>query len=278
MPRDVLVFGDDGSPHSDRAWLWINSQRWPGWTVDVVTAQPRRGDIAGEDLPVNFKPWTPSVPRSADPRSGIEQVHHLRSSSDPRRALSARDDAALMVVGPRGAHGQIRAMFLGSTADHLLHIPPAPLVIASTPNPASRVLVCTDGSRNAQHAVETFAALPLAQDADVWVIGVDRSGMPDEHDHDREEIDSAVTTAMDTLAHLDPEPIRVSALDADIAGRITEHAHALRTQLLVLGTHGRTGLTRLLLGSTCHALTRTAACPLLVVPPLRSGRTRAWRN
>ena len=266
MRDRVMVFGDDGSPHSDRAWLWITSQRWPGWTVDVVTAQPH-GDLGREDLPTQLRPWTPPVARTADPRSEIAQVRHLRAAGDPRDVLPSRRDAALMVVGPRGAHGQARAMFLGSTADHLLHTPPTPLVIASTPNPASRVLVCTDGSRTAQHAVEVLAALPLAEGADIHVIGVDRSGMLDEHQHDQDDIDAGVSQAMQTLAHLDPQPIRVAAADADIAGHITEHAYALRAQLLVLGTRGRTGLTRLLLGSTCHALARAAPCPLLVVPP-----------
>lgn len=265
MRDRVIVFGDDGSPHSDRAWLWITSQRWPGWTVDVVTAQPHR-DVGLEDLPIQLRPWTPTVSRTADPRSEIAQVRHLRAFGDPRHVLPSRGDAALMVVGPRGAHGQARAMFLGSTADHLLHTPPAPLVIASTPNPASRVLVCTDGSRTAQHAVETFAGLPLATDADVWVLGVDDGDPIDEHRDDSKEIDRGVADAMSALSHLEAHPIRIAS-DGDVAGRIIEQANALRVQLLVLGTRGRTGLTRLLLGSTCHALARAAQCPLLVVPP-----------
>lgn len=91
--------------------------------------------------------------------------------------------------------------------------------------------------------------------------------MLDANHHDQDEIDAGVTTAMDTLAAFEAQPIRVTSPDADIAGRIVEHAYALRAQLLVLGTRGRTGLARLLLGSTCHALSRTAPCPLLVVPP-----------
>jgi nucleotide-binding universal stress UspA family protein len=264
MPRDLIVLGDDGSPHSDRAWLWINNQRWPGWSVDVVTAKPRRGDVAGADLPTRLEAWTPDVPRSADPRTGIEGVRHLRSSADPRQVL-AESEASLVVVGPRGAGGMARAMFLGSTADHLLHAPPGPLVIASTPNPVSRVLVCADGSSTARHAAETFAALPLAADAEVGVIGVDPDELAGEH-HDRDDISRGITEVMETLAHLDPEPIRVPS-EGDVAARIIEYAHALRIQLLVLGTRGSTGLERLLLGSTCHALARTAPCTLLVVPP-----------
>lgn len=263
MPDDVIVFGDDGSSHGDRAWLWINNQRWPGWAVDVVTAQPRRGDVVTDDMAIRLEPWHPEVPRSADPRSGLGEVRHLHSSSDPRLVLSSRDDARLVVVGPRGAGGRARAMFLGSTVDHLLHAPPAPLLVASTPNPASRILVCTDGSAAAQHSVEIFAALPLAERADeVWIIGVDDTDAIESDD----DIDRGVAQATRTLAHLHPEVLRAQA-DSDVAGRIVEHAYALRAQLLVMGTRGRTGLKRLLLGSVCNALVRTAPCPVLVVPP-----------
>jgi len=46
---------------------------------------------------------------------------------------------------------------------------------------------------------------------------------------------------------------------------IIEAAKALGADLLVLGTHGRTGLTRALLGSTAEKVVRHAPCPVLVV-------------
>jgi nucleotide-binding universal stress UspA family protein len=46
---------------------------------------------------------------------------------------------------------------------------------------------------------------------------------------------------------------------------IIEAANALGADLLVVGTHGRTGLKRALLGSTAEKVTRHAPCPVLVV-------------
>lgn len=46
---------------------------------------------------------------------------------------------------------------------------------------------------------------------------------------------------------------------------IIEAAKAMGADLLVVGTHGRTGLSRAILGSTAEKVTRHAPCPVLVV-------------
>lgn len=60
------------------------------------------------------------------------------------------------------------------------------------------------------------------------------------------------------------------ALSAE-AGRahevIVNRAASLPADLLVLGTHGRRGFTRLFLGSVTEKVLRTASCPVLTVPP-----------
>jgi nucleotide-binding universal stress UspA family protein len=48
---------------------------------------------------------------------------------------------------------------------------------------------------------------------------------------------------------------------------ITYRARTLPADLLVLGTHGRSGVTRLLLGSVTEKVIRQVACPVLTVPP-----------
>jgi len=265
VEHPVIVFGDDQSAHADRAWLWINNQRWPGWSVDVVTAGQERDDVMSEELPVSFSEWEPDSPRKAFAETGIASVRHLRSTGNPGRVLGSCRHASLVVVGPRGAN-PLKNMFLGSTADNLLREPPAPLVIAKTPEPATRVLVCTDGSPNAQHAVETFAQLPLADHADhigvIGVIGVVTIAVPDQ----RGQIDRGVDAAAELLSMRNPEAIRVES-EGDIATALLEQATALRTQLLVLGTRGFAGLRRIVrLGSTASAVVRTAPASVLVVP------------
>src|SRR5439155_13561294 len=49
--------------------------------------------------------------------------------------------------------------------------------------------------------------------------------------------------------------------------RILEHAASLPADLIVLGTHGRSGFEHLLLGSVAEKVLRQARCPVLTVPP-----------
>jgi nucleotide-binding universal stress UspA family protein len=51
------------------------------------------------------------------------------------------------------------------------------------------------------------------------------------------------------------------------ASRILEHARTWPADLIVLATHGRTGVERLMLGSVAEKVLRKASCPVLTVPP-----------
>jgi universal stress protein A len=54
-------------------------------------------------------------------------------------------------------------------------------------------------------------------------------------------------------------------LTGPAAGEIVEHARAQGFDLIVMGTHGRRGLSHLLMGSVAERVLRTAPCPVLTV-------------
>jgi nucleotide-binding universal stress UspA family protein len=58
----------------------------------------------------------------------------------------------------------------------------------------------------------------------------------------------------------------VSVQHGDPVGTILIHAKSRGCDLIVLGTHNRTGFERLRSGSVAEQVTRRAACPVLVVP------------
>ena len=53
----------------------------------------------------------------------------------------------------------------------------------------------------------------------------------------------------------------------DIADQLTSLATELRAELIVVGTHGRRGVRRLVMGSVAEKTVRLAPCPVLVVRP-----------
>ncbi len=60
----------------------------------------------------------------------------------------------------------------------------------------------------------------------------------------------------------------VTAIESGIpvAERIVDYAGHHAIDLIVLGTHGRTGFSRALIGSVAERVVRTAPCPVLTVP------------
>jgi len=78
-----------------------------------------------------------------------------------------------------------------------------------------------------------------------------------------------VTLARQQLSqiHAPEENVRVELLleQGDVAREILRVAQETGADLIVMGTHGRTGLSRLLMGSVAEMVMRKALCPVLTV-------------
>jgi nucleotide-binding universal stress UspA family protein len=57
------------------------------------------------------------------------------------------------------------------------------------------------------------------------------------------------------------------------ASAIVDMASALNAAVVVVGTHGRKGFQRMLMGSVAEAVVRNAGCPVLVVRPVEHAHT-----
>jgi nucleotide-binding universal stress UspA family protein len=68
-------------------------------------------------------------------------------------------------------------------------------------------------------------------------------------------------------------PVEHVFLQGDPADEIVSYAAKAGTDVIVMGTHGRTGLERLLLGSVAEKVMREALCSVLVVKLPRGQRT-----
>jgi nucleotide-binding universal stress UspA family protein len=62
-------------------------------------------------------------------------------------------------------------------------------------------------------------------------------------------------------------PVTAVAVEALVVDEILQRAAALPADVIVMGTHGRSGFDRLLLGSVAERVLAKAACPVLTIPP-----------
>jgi len=84
-------------------------------------------------------------------------------------------------------------------------------------------------------------------------------------DSDRQQL----LTEMRQLAGQLPPDLSIDFLvreAPDVRREILDQAEALKADLLVIGSHGRSGFEKLLLGSVTEKVIRKATCPLMVVP------------
>ena len=84
---------------------------------------------------------------------------------------------------------------------------------------------------------------------------------PEDCDGVREELKQFISEESDVAA-VDVSVVEGSAPAAAIVGE----ANTLNADLIVIGTHGRSGLERLMLGSVTEKILRKASCPVLTVP------------
>lgn len=75
------------------------------------------------------------------------------------------------------------------------------------------------------------------------------------------QLEHVRSVGMTAESHL----IELRGFGETIAGSIVREAEAWKADLVVLGTHGRRGLRRLMLGSTAEEVARLANCPVLLI-------------
>ncbi len=247
----TLVFGDDGSPAADIAWLLINNHSWPGWQLEIITARPSAiGPPASPERTVLHR-WDPPQPRPVSTEARFAHVVYLTAVTDPRLALLRHCD--LLVIGPRGP-GLLKALHVGSTADWLLVHPPAPLLIARHGHTIRSVVLCSDGSPHANRVTAALAHLPWVRQLDITVLVIDDS---------RTDVDDAIRAARVLLepcgANVDMR-VEIGKPSAMIHGHIDQTS----PHLVALGTSGLSGLRHLSVCSTASAIARTSPCSVLV--------------
>jgi nucleotide-binding universal stress UspA family protein len=187
--------------------------------------------------------------------------------------LARRDD--LIVMGTHGRTGVTRFL-LGSVAEKVVRHAPCSVLVArphGEPAPFQHLLVPLDFSESSRLALDRAGDLASRTGARVTLLhvievpAIYRGQPPASFVHD---IDTRASAQLDEWANLVEQKTRTRVDRLVRTGAAAAQSLALVAEdptidLVVVGSHGRTGMKRILLGSVAEKLVRHAGLPVLVV-------------
>jgi nucleotide-binding universal stress UspA family protein len=148
----------------------------------------------------------------------------------------------------------------------------------------NRILCAVDFSDHSRHALEcavvmgsyydarvtalhVFNAAPVVTTAPFGLEGIQVVGLEDVN---REAVEAAARRFAELVPATPPVDVRVTE-GLKVADEVLVQAQRLDADVIVVGSHGRSGVERLLLGSIADRILRKSRRPVLVVPPHADG-------
>jgi nucleotide-binding universal stress UspA family protein len=210
---------------------------------------------------------------------------HVRKGQPYQEICTLADeiDASLIVLGTRG-HTGLKRILLGSTAERVARFAACPVLVVR-PSPSwkrkrfvlQKILAPIDFSRCSMVGAMYAALFAKTFGAKLSLLHVLAGEMPlasgkasrnsfnknGAIDLENARLDMEAFTQLDFLRDVKPE---TDICAGDAADEICRIAGDSVTDLVVISTHGRTGLNRVLLGSVAEHVLRHAECPVLVTP------------
>lgn len=142
-----------------------------------------------------------------------------------------------------------------------------------------RIVVAVDGSDTSERALTEAIGLARDQQAKLRIVyAIDKANItagaeftpPPEMekwwaDAGREILDKTRNLAREAGVDAETQLIEIDKLGMGVAGGIIEDAKTWLADLLVAGTHGRSGLSHLLMGSVAEGIVRGCPVPVLLI-------------
>lgn len=187
----------------------------------------------------------------------------------------AADLHADLVIMTTHGHGAFSHVWLGSVADSFVRHSDIPTLLIrptaeeentiATDQPWSiqRILIPLDGSALAERILDPACRLGDLLDVDYWLLAVAEPSEAGEHE-------SAAHAYLDQMAcelREQGHTVHTEVTIGQPARTILDVAQRHAIDLVALATHGRGGLSRLLLGSVADKVVRGAELPVLLVHP-----------
>lgn len=212
------------------------------------------------------------------PADRIHLCVRFGEAVDEILAVADETDAELIVTGSLG-HGPVLSIFLGSTANQLVRQSTRPVLVVPetrTPPNFDTILAPVDPSELSRKSLAHAVQLARASGGEVVAMNVLMApgGVgdpafpvyigPDSLDKLRREREGWLDGL---IAEMGIEDVVSEAivLSGDVASGITMISDQVGADLIVMGSHGRRGLRRFLLGNTAERILRRVPCPVLII-------------
>lgn len=212
--------------------------------------------------------------------------------SEEVNAAAEAEDSDLIIIGTRGKTG-LAHVLLGSTAERVIRTAPCPvLAVHMAKEEASgdhgvrleRLLVPIDFSDCSLDALEYAAIVAKQAKASIELVhvlepvsyGLDFTlGHSEERERKREWVKKHLQELSAALSAAGV-PVKSHLRGGLPSDTILDDVRALPCDLIVMGTHGRRGLSHVMAGSVAEAVLRRAQCPVLTVrsPKFKPGHHR----
>lgn len=197
----------------------------------------------------------------------------------------AEEESPDLIVLPTNARTGLDHVLWGSVAEKVVRLAPCPVMTVSPRQEqprafgGERVLYATDFSKGSEHALETAVSFARHYEAELLMVHVvtvwdyDPANpewrfppIPSEHVDEietqgRQRLDEAGNTVSD--GGLKVRTMLVRGFDPGL--EIVRTADDEAADVIVMSTHGRTGVSHLVIGSTAEKVVRHANCPVLTV-------------
>jgi len=185
--------------------------------------------------------------------------------------LADAENCDVIVMGRRGLRrvertliGSVTARVIGHTQRDVLVVPNGTTVGWKT------IVLATDGSKYSAAAAERAIAFAKSYGGELKVLSV--VDVPTEfYAEAPQAVEDLVKKAKGFVADVKKQaeaagvPAETFVMEAEAYQAVNNLAQEQKANMIVLGSHGRTGLRRLLMGSVTEAVIGHASCPVLVV-------------
>ena len=291
--RVLLAY--DGSPGADNAVALAHSAAWPpASTIRIVAVVELRL------ISTNRMPGAPVVASQAEADVAALAQEDIQGAVDRLASVDRRVEGAVLrgrpasvlvdeanrfnadlVIGGSRGHGPIASLLLGSVSAEVVDRAPCPMLIARTAT-ISNVVVAADGSEPATAAASLVASWPMFTRVPISVVSVAEVVEPWHTGiaptmvrqvaaaHARDVAEARAEHSR--IAEATVSDLRAAGREAsaevrtgDAASEIIASAEAAGADLVVMGSRGKTGLARMILGSVARNVVQGSRASVLIV-------------